>query len=215
MLLPLTMRARYQTISFIIKAVMGAVVVTLALVNTGLGFVGLGLFVYLHLLLHETRRPIITNPQTGAILCPLDGTISAVRHHNGFSEIDISGDLLASQIIFSPVRGRIDDRLWIDGVHLPLADQDAASLNARLDFAMSASSATDTQNAVSMSIVAGPMSRYIYSPFVEGQVIEYGEAFGFALARSLVIVRVPSLYQIDARVGETCLARQTILASRP
>ena len=215
MLSRLTKRARYQTISFVLKAVTGACVIALAWFNAGLGFVGFGVFLYLHLLLHESQRQAGKMPQLGSILCPLDGTVCAVRHHEGYSEIDIQGDLLSSQMIFSPVAGKIDDRLWIDGVHLPVADQDAGVLNARLDFSISVITASDKQNAISLSLIAGPVTRYLYSPFVEGQVIDYAEPFGFALLRSVVTLRVPSTYQILVKSGESCLSRQTMIASCP
>ncbi|MGC6516728.1 MAG: phosphatidylserine decarboxylase [Candidatus Puniceispirillaceae bacterium] len=204
-------QARFQEIGFSTKAVMGALVVIATLFSVGLGFVAFGLFLYLHLLLQIKHRPPLG--AKGDIAAPVDGVIHNITKHENSIIIEIRADKAGSQVFYAPLTARLDDKLFIDGVYLPLHDEAAQPLNARFDLLFQTTDMPDDKaGQITMSVIGSQWSRLTQIPFMEGQMIEAGEPFGFSLFQSCIILQLPPDYKIMVMPKTHCLANQTIIA---
>lgn len=199
--------ARFASLGMSIKVIAGALVVLMAWLSIGLGFIAFGLFLYLHLLLHRRNRPA-GGTATGVIMAPVDGQIIAVRRDTSGLYIVMAGDLTASQLIYAPVSARIEDKLWIDGAYLPFDDVSSHPLSARYEFLLE----TPEGAMISLSVFGGTWTRYLNAPFAEGQHVAQGEPFAFGLIQSLVTVHVPAHYHATVEEGTFIIAQQSCIA---
>lgn len=200
--------ARFASLGISIKVVAGALVVVMAWLSVGFGFIAFGLFLYLHLLLRRTNR-VADSREAGAIIAPLDAKVIAVRRDNTGLTIVMSGDVMASQLIYAPINARIEDRLWIDGAYLPFDDVSCHPLSARYEYLLE----TQVGKIISLSVFGGRWTRYINAPFADGQTVTQGEPFAFGLMQSLVTLHLPAHYQETVAEGMHIIAQQSCIAT--
>lgn len=200
--------ARFASLGLSIKVVAGALVVIMAWISIGLGFIAFGVFLYLHLLLRRTHR-VADHQEDGAIMAPLDGKVIAVRRDSSGLTIIMTGDMTASQLIYAPIGARIEDRLWIDGAYLPFDDVSTHPLSARFEYLLE----TPAGKLISLSLFGGRWTRYINAPFAEGQHVAQGEPFAFGLMQSLVSVHLPVDYQALVGEGMHIISQQSCIAT--
>lgn len=206
-------KPRFAELGSQIKVIAGVAVIVMTWLSIGLGFISFGLFLYLHLLLHKTNRPrnAEADSQNDApILAPMTGHIVAIRKDSNGLQLDVAGDMLASQLIYAPIAAKIDDKLWIDGLYERFDDARIHPLRARYDFLFE----TSDEALITLSLFGGKWTRYIHAPFSAGQVIRCGEPFAVGLCQSLITLHLPNDYQCLAREGDYCIARQSLLASK-
>ena len=104
--------------------------------------------------------------------------------------------------------GVVDDKLWVDGVYLDYEDAAATLMNAHYSYRI----ATNFGIPVTLSVMGGAFTRFIHMPFEEGQSLQAGEAFGFALLRGCITMSIPAHMRVPVSKGQSCFATQTCLA---
>lgn len=206
---PIAKDVRFGTLGLSVKLIAGLLVIVMTWLSLSLGVAGFGLFLYLHLLLRFHPAPLAGVPSRD-VCAPLSGRVVAVRDDRDGVQIDIEGDMTASQVIYAPLSAVIEDKLWIDGAYLPFHDGGSHPLNARYDFLLQ----LETGGRASFSLFGGQWTRYIHAPFSEGQAINQGEPFGFGLLCSLVTVQLPKGYHAVVAKGDLVLARANIIAQK-
>ena len=201
--------ARFADIGLSAKLIMGAVVIIATWLSLGLGFIALGLFLYLHLLLYQ-RPPVAITAPKGSVLAPLDGRLIAMRRDETGLYLMLEGQSVASQIIYAPLDATIEDKLWIDGAYLPFDDSGTHPLTARYDYLLQ----LEDGKTANFSLFCGPWTRFIAAPFSDGQSMRQAEPFGYGLLRSLVTIHLPLGYDAVMEEGSYCIAQQSCIAKR-
>ena len=201
---------RFQTIGWNIKAIGALIVVFLIWLYLPLGVIGFIGFLYLCLLLHTPLRQLPASlPQNNDIItAPIDGRITHLDCGDDHIIIDILCHLTSSQIVFAPLSGVIEDKLWIDGAYMNADTPHFEMLSARQEWVISHA---DGQQ-VTLIQFASPQTRYLTSALTTGQQVVMGEAFALGLMRSHIRLIVPSHYQLEVYEGQSCLAGESVLA---
>ena len=201
---------RFHTIGWNIKAIAALLVVFFVWLYLPLGVIGFIGFLYICLLLQTPIRqlPAALPDDNDLIIAPLDGRVTHLDCDDAHIIVDIQSHLTASQIIFAPTSGVIEDKLWIDGAYISADTPHFELLSARQEWLISLSD--DEQ--LSLVQYALPQTRYLTSTLITGQKITMGEPFAVGLLRSHIRLTLPSHYQLEVYQGQSCLAGETIIA---
>ena len=201
---------RFQTIGWNIKAIGALIVVFLLWLYLPLGVIGFIGFLYLNLLLHipDRQLPAALPQDNDLITAPIDRRITHLDCGGDHIIIDILAHITSSQIVFAPLSGVIEDKLWIDGAYLSADTPHFEMLSARQEWVIHHA---DGQQ-VTLIQFASPQTRYLTSALTTGQQISMAEPFALGLMRSHIRLILPSHYQLDIYEGQSCLAGESILA---
>ena len=159
---------RFPAIGWNIKAIAALLVVFFVWLYLPLGVIGFIGFLYVCLLLQTPKRQLPaaheSDSQSDVILLM---NVTHLDCDDDHIIVDIQSHLTASQIIFAPTSGVIEDKLWIDGAYISADTPHFELLSARQELLISLSD--DEQ--LSLVQYASPQTRYLTSALITGPKI--------------------------------------------
>ena len=154
-------------------------------------------------------RPLVpASPSSEAVLAPAEGVIYKIEQSDSGLTMWMKQNWDSRLHIAMPVKGRIEQNLYVDGVYLSLDDPAAPQMNARREFMIE----TDEGQHIELVQWASPFGRLQLSSVLEGQMVAAGSAIALNLFGSVIALRLPAGYAPCLKEGAYCMAGQTILA---
>ena len=210
-------------------AIAGIVTIILALISLPLGTFALGVMLWLRHTLRAPRR--LTPEGLGLVVAPADGVVIEVSdtldesaadesaanesaaHPDmaGTTRVTIRTGLADTQLLRSPVAGRVIDNFLIPGLfrggeELALMRRD----NERREISIE----TEDGARLLLAMIGTATARQLVCRFGPGKFLAAGAPFGMARIGGLTDLVIPAGYRVEIETGRTVVAGETILARR-
>ena len=203
-----------------IVAIIGGATVILSVLYLPLGVLGFASFIYFTIILRPPQRALSeqqARPSSGQILAPIDGQIIWVHHNREHKRIHIRmrPDFLNSHLAYAPIAGQIDQQIWYDGQFASFGDTEIPPpTHACQEIIFTPEAAASGDDRVSMTHYGAPFSRIIQSFVQEGRKVTPETVVAVGVLRTVIDVSFPAMYAPEIRVGQRCLAGETVIADK-
>lgn len=210
-------------------AIAGIVTIILALISLPLGTFALGVMLWLRHTLRAPRR--LTPEGLGLVVAPADGVVIEVSDtldesatdgsvgNESAAHLDMAGatrvsirtGLADTQLLRSPVAGRVIDNFLIPGLfrggeELALMRRD----NERREISIE----TEDGARLLLAMIGTATARQLVCRFGPGKFLAAGAPLGMARIGGLTDLVIPAGYRVEIETGRTVVAGETILARR-
>ena len=200
---------------FPVKAVAGCLCVFAVLLYLPLGVLLFGGFLYLHLILRISARPVVTSdaPSQDIIFAPIDGQIVQLGSDEDGRFILFRPQFFDSHIIYAPIDGELSQHIYFSGkfdkIQLDVNQVHIPEHNMRHEYTIELPT-----YYVKLQIIASPLNRLI-SVFVdEGMRLRRREAIASALLQPLIMMHVPDSFELECRISQRCIGGDTPIARK-
>lgn len=197
-------------------AIAAATTVILFLIWEPLGWIGVGLTVWVYYFFRDPVR--VTPSQPGLMISPADGIISLLEPAVPPAELGLGDQPMTRISVFMSVFNCHVNRLPAAGTLEKVAYRPGKFLNASLDKA----SEDNERNGLTVALedgrrygvvqIAGLVARRILCWSKEGQTLATGERFGLIRFGSRLDIYLPDGVEPKVQIGQTMIAGETVLA---
>ena len=197
-------------------AIAAATTVILFLIWEPLGWIGVGLTVWVYYFFRDPVR--VTPSQPGMMISPADGIISLLEPAVPPAEWGLGDQPMTRISVFMSVFNCHVNRLPAAGTLEKVAYRPGKFLNASLDKA----SEDNERNGLTVALedgrrygvvqIAGLVARRILCWSKEGQTLATGERFGLIRFGSRLDIYLPDGVEPKVQIGQTMIAGETVLA---
>ncbi|MEY8882131.1 phosphatidylserine decarboxylase [Donghicola sp. XS_ASV15] len=197
-------------------AIAAAITVVLFLICEPLGWIGVGLTVWVYYFFRDPERVTPTEP--GLMISPADGIISLLEPAVPPAELGLGDQPMTRISVFMSVFNCHVNRLPAEGTLEKVAYRPGKFLNASLDKA----SEDNERNGLTVVLedgrrygvvqIAGLVARRILCWSKEGQKLATGERFGLIRFGSRLDIYLPEGVEPKVQIGQTMIAGETVLA---
>ena len=193
------------------------ITVVLFLLSPILGWIGVGLTVWVYYFFRDPERVTPTRP--GVIVSPADGVISLIEPAVPPAELGMDDTALTRISVFMNVFNCHVNRSPVAGEVVSVAYRPGKFFNASLDKA----SADNERNSLRLKMpderelavvqIAGLVARRIVCFVKPGAELQAGERFGLIRFGSRLDVYLPEGVEPLVAIGQTMVAGETVLAN--
>lgn len=197
-------------------AIAGAIALVLFVIWEPLGWIGLGLTVWVYYFFRDPERVQPTRP--GVMVSPADGIVSLLEPAVPPAELGLGTEPMMRISVFMSVFNCHVNRLPTAGTIETVAYRKGKFLNASLDKA----SEDNERNGLTVVLedgrrygvvqIAGLVARRILCWSKEGHHLTIGERFGLIRFGSRLDVYLPEGVTPLVRIGQTMVAGETVIA---
>lgn len=197
-------------------AIAAVITAVLFLLWAPLGWVGLGLTVWVYYFFRDPVRTVPTRPDI--MVSPADGVVSLLEPAIPPAELGLGGGEMLRVSVFMSVFNCHVNRLPAAGRIETVAYRPGKFLNASLDKA----SDDNERNGLAVALpdgrhyavvqIAGLVARRILSWAEEGTEMARGERFGLIRFGSRLDIYLPERAAPLVRIGQTMVAGETVIA---
>ena len=197
-------------------AIFAAITLVLFLLWEPLGWVGVGLTVWVYYFFRDPER--VVPIQEGIMVSPADGIVSLLEPAVPPSELGLGSEPMTRVSVFMSVFNCHVNRIPAAGRITTLAYHHGKFLNASLDKA----SEQNERNGITVELrdgrqygvvqIAGLVARRIMCWSKEGSDMQRGERFGLIRFGSRLDIYLPSGTEPTVQIGQTMIAGETIIA---
>mgnify|MGYP003321709436 CR=1 FL=1 len=196
--------------------IFSATTLALFLLWEPLGWVGVGLTVWVYYFFRDPERVVPTDD--GVMVAPADGIVSLLEPAIPPSELGLGNEPMTRVSVFMSVFNCHVNRIPAAGRITTLAYHHGKFLNASLDKA----SEQNERNGITIQLddgrqygvvqIAGLVARRIMCWSEEGSDMQRGERFGLIRFGSRLDIYLPSGAEPTVQIGQTMIAGETIIA---
>ena len=197
-------------------AIFAAITPVLFLLWEPLGWVGVGLTVWVYYFFRDPERVVPT--EDGIMVSPADGIVSLLEPAVPPMELGLGSEPMTRVSVFMSVFNCHVNRIPAAGRITTVAYHHGKFLNASLDKA----SEQNERNGITIELsdgrqygvvqIAGLVARRIMCWSDEGSDMQRGERFGLIRFGSRLDIYLPSGAESTVQIGQTMIAGETILA---
>lgn len=197
-------------------AIFAAVTIVLFLLWEPLGWIGVGLTVWVYYFFRDPERVVPT--EDGIMVSPADGIVSLLEPAVPPSELGLGSEPMTRVSVFMSVFNCHVNRIPAAGRITTVAYHHGKFLNASLDKA----SEQNERNGITVELndgrqygvvqIAGLVARRIMCWSEEGSDMQSGERFGLIRFGSRLDIYLPSGTKPTVQIGQTMIAGETIIA---
>ena len=197
-------------------AIFAAITLVLFLLWEPLGWVGVGLTVWVYYFFRNPER-VVPN-EDGIMVSPADGIVSLLEPAVPPRELGLGSEPMTRVSVFMSVFNCHVNRIPAAGRITTVAYHHGKFLNASLDKA----SEQNERNGITVELsdgrqygvvqIAGLVARRIMCWSKEGSDIQRGERFGLIRFGSRLDIYLPSGAEPTVQIGQTMIAGETIIA---
>lgn len=197
-------------------AIAAAITLVLFLIWEPLGWIGVGLTIWVYYFFRDPVRVTPTEP--GLMISPADGIISLLEPAVPPAELGLGDQPMTRISVFMSVFNCHVNRLPAKGTLEKVAYRPGKFLNASLDKA----SEDNERNGLTVVLedgrrygvvqIAGLVARRILCWSKEGQTLATGERFGLIRFGSRLDIYLPEGVEPKVIIGQTMIAGETVLA---
>jgi phosphatidylserine decarboxylase len=197
-------------------AIFAAITLVLFLLWEPLGWVGVGLTVWVYYFFRDPERMVPI--QEGIMVSPADGIVSLLEPAVPPSELGLGSEPMTRVSVFMSVFNCHVNRIPAAGRITTVAYHHGKFLNASLDKA----SEQNERNGITVELrdgrqygvvqIAGLVARRIMCWSKEGSDMQRGERFGLIRFGSRLDIYLPSGTEPTVQIGQTMIAGETIIA---
>jgi phosphatidylserine decarboxylase len=197
-------------------AIFAAITLVLFLLWEPLGWVGVGLTVWVYYFFRDPER--VVPIQEGIMISPADGIVSLLEPAVPPSELGLGSEPMTRVSVFMSVFNCHVNRIPAAGRITTVAYHHGKFLNASLDKA----SEQNERNGITVELrdgrqygvvqIAGLVARRIMCWSKEGSDMQRGERFGLIRFGSRLDIYLPSGTEPTVQIGQTMIAGETIIA---
>ena len=197
-------------------AIFAAITLVLFLLWKPLGWVGVGLTVWVYYFFRDPER--VVPIQEGIMVSPADGIVSLLEPAVPPSELGLGSEPMTRVSVFMSVFNCHVNRIPAAGRITTVAYHHGKFLNASLDKA----SEQNERNGITVELrdgrqygvvqIAGLVARRIMCWSKEGSDMQRGERFGLIRFGSRLDIYLPSGTEPTVQIGQTMIAGETIIA---
>ncbi|PTW49643.1 phosphatidylserine decarboxylase [Rhodovulum kholense] len=197
-------------------AIAAGLTVLLFLIWTPLGWIGLGLTVWVYYFFRDPER--VTPVRPGLMVSPADGIVSLLEPAVPPAELGLGAAPMTRISVFMSVFNCHVNRLPAAGRVTKVAYRPGKFLNASLDKA----SEDNERNGLAVELadgrrygvvqIAGLVARRILCWTAEGQSLATGERFGLIRFGSRLDIYLPEGVEPRVAIGQTMVAGETVIA---
>ncbi len=197
-------------------AIAAGITLVLFLICEYLGWIGVGLTVWVYYFFRDPVR--VTPTREGLMVSPADGVVSLLEPAVPPAELGLGDQPMVRISVFMSVFNCHVNRLPMAGRITRVAYRPGKFLNASLDKASSDNErnglAVELADGRSYGVVqiAGLVARRILCEVVEGQTLMTGERFGLIRFGSRLDIYLPEGVSPLVCIGQTMIAGETVLA---
>lgn len=197
-------------------AIAAGITLVLFLICEYLGWIGVGLTVWVYYFFRDPVR--VTPTREGLMVSPADGVVSLLEPAVPPAELGLGDRPMVRISVFMSVFNCHVNRLPMAGRITRVAYRPGKFLNASLDKASSDNErnglAVELADGRSYGVVqiAGLVARRILCEVVEGQSLMTGERFGLIRFGSRLDIYLPEGVSPLVCIGQTMIAGETVLA---
>lgn len=197
-------------------AIAAAITVLLFLIWEPLGWIGVGLTVWVYYFFRDPVR--VTPDRKGIMVSPADGVVSLLEPAVPPAELGLGDEAMTRISVFMSVFNCHVNRAPAAGTITAVAYRPGKFLNASLDKA----SEDNERNGITIELpdgrkfgtvqIAGLVARRILCWSKEGQEIGIGERFGLIRFGSRLDIYLPEGAKPMVSIGQTMIAGETVIA---
>ena len=197
-------------------AIFAAITLVLFLLWEPLGWIGVGLTVWVYYFFRDPER-VVPN-EDGIMVSPADGIVSLLEPAVPPSELGLGSEPMTRVSVFMSVFNCHVNRIPAAGRITTVAYHHGKFLNASLDKA----SEQNERNGITVELsdgrqygvvqIAGLVARRIMCWSKEGSDMQRGERFGLIRFGSRLDIYLPSGAESTVQIGQTMIAGETIIA---
>ena len=197
-------------------AIFGAITVALFLLWEPLGWIGVGLTVWVYYFFRDPER--VVPDEAGVMVSPADGIVSLLEPAVPPSELGLGDAPITRVSVFMSVFNCHVNRIPASGRITTVAYHHGKFLNASLDKA----SEQNERNGLTVELpdgrqygvvqIAGLVARRIMCWSEEDTQMQRGERFGLIRFGSRLDIYLPSGAEPSVKIGQTMIAGETIIA---
>jgi len=197
-------------------AIFGAITVALFLLWEPLGWIGVGLTVWVYYFFRDPER--VVPDEAGVMVSPADGIVSLLEPAVPPSELGLGDAPITRVSVFMSVFNCHVNRIPAAGRITKVAYHHGKFLNASLDKA----SEQNERNGLTVELpdgrqygvvqIAGLVARRIMCWSEEDTQMQRGERFGLIRFGSRLDIYLPSGAEPSVKIGQTMIAGETIIA---
>ena len=197
-------------------AIAAAITVLLFLLWEPLGWIGVGLTVWVYYFFRDPVR--VTPVRKGIMVSPADGVVSLLEPAVPPAELGLGDEAMTRISVFMSVFNCHVNRAPAAGTITAVAYRPGKFLNASLDKA----SEDNERNGITIELpdgrkfgtvqIAGLVARRILCWSKEGQEIGIGERFGLIRFGSRLDIYLPEGAKPMVSIGQTMIAGETVIA---
>jgi phosphatidylserine decarboxylase len=197
-------------------AIFATITLVLFLLWEPLGWVGVGLTVWVYYFFRDPER-VVPNDD-GIMVSPADGIVSLLEPAVPPMELELGSEPMTRVSVFMSVFNCHVNRIPAAGRITTVAYHHGKFLNASLDKA----SEQNERNGITVELsderqygvvqIAGLVARRIMCWSKEGSDIQRGERFGLIRFGSRLDIYLPSGAEPTVQIGQTMIAGETIIA---
>ena len=200
-------------------AIAAAITAGLFLLWDPLGWVGLGLTVWVYYFFRDPER--VTPDQAGVMVSPADGVVSLLEPAVPPAELELGNQTMVRVSVFMSVFNCHVNRVPTAGTITKVAYRPGKFFNASLDKA----SKDNERNGIAVELpdgrkygvvqIAGLVARRILCWSQEGDYLGRGERFGLIRFGSRLDIYLPTGAICKVAIGQTMIAGETVIAELP
>jgi len=197
-------------------AIFGAITIALFLLWEPLGWIGVGLTVWVYYFFRDPER--VVPDEAGVMVSPADGIVSLLEPAVPPSELGLGDAPITRVSVFMSVFNCHVNRIPAAGRITTVAYHHGKFLNASLDKA----SEQNERNGLTVELpdgsqygvvqIAGLVARRIMCWSEEDTQMQRGERFGLIRFGSRLDIYLPSGAEPSVKIGQTMIAGETIIA---
>ena len=197
-------------------AIFAAITLVLFLLWEPLGWIGVGLTVWVYYFFRDPER-VVPN-EDGIMVSPADGIVSLLEPAVPPMELGLGSEPMTRVSVFMSVFNCHVNRIPAAGRITTVAYHHGKFLNASLDKA----SEQNERNGITVELsdgrqygvvqIAGLIARRIMCWSEEGSDMQRGERFGLIRFGSRLDIYLPSGVEPTVQIGQTMIAGETIIA---
>jgi phosphatidylserine decarboxylase len=197
-------------------AIFGAITVALFLLWEPLGWIGVGLTVWVYYFFRDPER--VVPDEAGVMVSPADGIVSLLEPAVPPIELGLGDAPITRVSVFMSVFNCHVNRIPAAGRITTVAYHHGKFLNASLDKA----SEQNERNGLTVELpdgrqygvvqIAGLVARRIMSWSEEDTQMQRGERFGLIRFGSRLDIYLPSGAEPSVKIGQTMIAGETLIA---
>ena len=197
-------------------AIFAAITLVLFLLWEPLGWIGVGLTVWVYYFFRDPER-VVPN-EDGIMVSPADGIVSLLEPAVPPIELGLGSEPMTRVSVFMSVFNCHVNRIPAAGRITTVAYHHGKFLNASLDKA----SEQNERNGITVELsdgrqygvvqIAGLVARRIMCWSEEGSDMQRGERFGLIRFGSRLDIYLPSGAESTVQIGQTMIAGETIIA---
>ena len=200
-------------------AIAAAITAGLFLLWDPLGWIGLGLTVWVYYFFRDPER--VTPEQAGVMVSPADGVVSLLEPAVPPAELELGDEPMLRVSVFMSVFNCHVNRVPTAGTIAKVAYRPGKFFNASLDKA----SKDNERNGITVELpdgrkygvvqIAGLVARRILCWSKEGDYLGRAERFGLIRFGSRLDIYLPEGAVCKVAIGQTMIAGETVIAELP